>query len=412
MADQLTDDQISEFKEAFSLFDKDGDGCITTKELGTVMRSLGQNPTEAELQDMINEVDADGNGTIDFPEFLNLMARKMKDTDSEEELKEAFRVFDKDQNGFISAAELRHVMTNLGEKLTDEEVDEMIREADVDGDGQINYEEFVKVMMANQVQLTKSMEVAQEKEKKMKILCLHGFRTSGSFLKKQISKWDPSIFAHFDMDFPDGLFPAGGKSDIEGIFPPPYFEWFQFEKDFTEYTNLEECVKYLCEYIMSKGPFDGLLGFSQGATLSALLLGYQAQGKVLKDHPPLKFFISISGSKFRTPDICDVAYKDPIKAKSVHFIGDKDWLKLPSQDLATAFDNPLIIRHPQGHTVPRLDETTVVQMRGWTAEILLQYSSRNLEAGKTDSGDTLKVQNAAANGKVDKEVEIVEAAKA
>ncbi|OWM73574.1 hypothetical protein CDL15_Pgr026673 [Punica granatum] len=149
MADQLTDDQISEFKEAFSLFDKDGDGSITTKELGTVMRSLGQNPTEAELQDMINEVDADGNGTIDFPEFLNLMARKMKDTDSEEELKEAFRVFDKDQNGFISAAELRHVMTNLGEKLTDEEVDEMIREADVDGDGQINYEEFVKVMMAN-----------------------------------------------------------------------------------------------------------------------------------------------------------------------------------------------------------------------------------------------------------------------
>ncbi|NXS47169.1 CAM2B protein, partial [Balaeniceps rex] len=156
-----------EFKEAFSLFDKDGDGTITTKELGTVMRSLGQNPTEAELQDMINEVDADGeprlsphvplspcppahcpsvppptpgNGTIDFPEFLTMMARKMKDTDSEEEIREAFRVFDKDGNGYISAAELRHVMTNLGEKLTDEEVDEMIREADIDGDGQVNYE--------------------------------------------------------------------------------------------------------------------------------------------------------------------------------------------------------------------------------------------------------------------------------
>ena len=72
----------------------------------------------------------------------------MKDTDSDEELKEAFWVFDKDQNGLISAAELRHVMTNIGEKLTDEEVEEMIREADVDGEGQIDYDEFVKVMMA------------------------------------------------------------------------------------------------------------------------------------------------------------------------------------------------------------------------------------------------------------------------
>ncbi|CAG9787554.1 unnamed protein product [Diatraea saccharalis] len=87
------------------------------------------NQTRAENQ-------VQGNGTIDFPEFLTMMARKMKDTDSEEEIREAFRVFDKDGNGFISAAELRHVMTNLGEKLTDEEVDEMIREADIDGDGQ------------------------------------------------------------------------------------------------------------------------------------------------------------------------------------------------------------------------------------------------------------------------------------
>ena len=82
-----------------------------------MMRSLGQNPTEAELQDMINEVDADGNGTIDFPEFLTMMARKMRDTDSEEEIKEAFKVFDKDGNGYISAAELRHVMTNLGASI-------------------------------------------------------------------------------------------------------------------------------------------------------------------------------------------------------------------------------------------------------------------------------------------------------
>ena len=68
---------------------------------------------------MINEGDADGNGTIDFPDFLSLIARKMEDTDTEEELVEAFKMFDRDGNGFISTAELRHVMTNLGEKLTD-----------------------------------------------------------------------------------------------------------------------------------------------------------------------------------------------------------------------------------------------------------------------------------------------------
>lgn len=67
-----------------------------------------------------------------------MMARKMKDTDSEEEIREAFKVFDRDNNGFISAAELRHVMTSIGEKLTDDEVDEMIREADQDGDGKID----------------------------------------------------------------------------------------------------------------------------------------------------------------------------------------------------------------------------------------------------------------------------------
>ncbi|KAL6272252.1 hypothetical protein ACE6H2_022944 [Prunus campanulata] len=259
------------------------------------------------------------------------------------------------------------------------------------------------------------MESQQHKEKKMKILCLHGFRTSGSFLQKQISKWDASIFSQFDLDFPDGIFPAGGKSDIEGIFPPPYYEWFQFDKDFTEYTNLEECITYLCDYITSKGPFDGLLGFSQGATLSGLLLGYQAQGKLLKEHPPFKFFISVSGAKFRDPKICDIAYKDTIKAKSVHFIGAKDWLKLPSEDLAAEFDNPLIIRHPQGHTIPRLDEAATEQLRGWTAAIIQcnatisdgKHELENGDAKEKHGTDLIQRDNAKLDSK--HELENVEA---
>ena len=108
MAD-ITEEQKLEFKEAFSLFDKDGDGKITTKvkincikflysvhlycidynskELGTVMRSLGQNPNEEELDNMIKEIDEDGNGTVDFEEFLIMMSKKMKEADSDEELR-------------------------------------------------------------------------------------------------------------------------------------------------------------------------------------------------------------------------------------------------------------------------------------------------------------------------------------
>ncbi|XP_068081958.1 calmodulin isoform X2 [Anabrus simplex] len=142
----LTEEQVAEFKEAFMLFDKDEDGTITMAELGVVMRSLGQRPTETELRDMVNEVDVDGNGTIEFNEFLQMMSKKMKGADGEDELREAFRVFDKNNDGLISSTELRHVMTNLGEKLSDEEVDDMIREADLDGDGMVNYEEFVTIL--------------------------------------------------------------------------------------------------------------------------------------------------------------------------------------------------------------------------------------------------------------------------
>ena len=146
-SDSLTEDKINEFKEAFEIFDKDKDGYITTKELGDIMKNLGQTPSEAELQDMINEVDIDGNGTIDFKEFLGLMARKMRDADTEEELIEAFKVFDRDGNGLISNVELQHVMTSLGENVTMDEVEEMIKEADLDGDGYINYEEFVRMIL-------------------------------------------------------------------------------------------------------------------------------------------------------------------------------------------------------------------------------------------------------------------------
>ncbi|XP_039013883.1 calmodulin-like [Hibiscus syriacus] len=136
MADTLTEDQISEFREAFKLIDKDSDGFITMGELATVIQALDVNPTKEEVQ---------GNETIDFHDFLNITARKMKENVIDE-LQEAFKVFDRDQDGFISVNELRQVMMNLGERLTVEEAKQMIREAD--GDGVVSYEEFARMMMA------------------------------------------------------------------------------------------------------------------------------------------------------------------------------------------------------------------------------------------------------------------------
>ena len=100
-------------------------------------------PTESELRSMVTSSDC----TIDFNEFMSSFQRKLIDSDTEEELVEAFKTFDLDENGTISADELKYVMTNMGENLSDNEIEEMIVEGDVDGDGLISYEEFVRMML-------------------------------------------------------------------------------------------------------------------------------------------------------------------------------------------------------------------------------------------------------------------------
>lgn len=145
-ASTFTEEQLNELREAFKVFDKDGDGTVTTAELGDVMESLGQHPTEAELHEMINEVDVDGNGEIEFEEFAEMVASRMQITDSPAELTEAFSVFDKTGNGLIHASDFRKVMTNLGERFSDQEVNEMIREIGMDSKGRINTRKFVQML--------------------------------------------------------------------------------------------------------------------------------------------------------------------------------------------------------------------------------------------------------------------------
>ena len=110
------------------------------------MRALGFEPKKEEIRKMIAEVDKDGSGTIDFEEFLGLMTSKMCERDSKEEMLKAFRLFDDDETGKISFRNLKRVAKELGEAITDEELQEMIDEADLDGDGEINQDEFLRIM--------------------------------------------------------------------------------------------------------------------------------------------------------------------------------------------------------------------------------------------------------------------------
>ena len=120
---------------------------MTTGELGTVMRSLGQQVTENDLKAMINEVDADGSGALDFAEFLTMMARKMRGVDVLDEINSAFASFDKDGSGTIDKDELEGILNSIDEKLSPADIQQMIKEADVDGDGQINYSEFANMLI-------------------------------------------------------------------------------------------------------------------------------------------------------------------------------------------------------------------------------------------------------------------------
>merc|ERR1711936_995988 len=114
----------AEFKEAFDEFDTDKSGTISPEELLGVLRAMGQNPTEDELLNLVLEVDIDGNGTIEFDEFLSMMKKKASEVDEEADLREAFKIFDRDKDGYISMKELKKVASMLGTMLTKEELDQ------------------------------------------------------------------------------------------------------------------------------------------------------------------------------------------------------------------------------------------------------------------------------------------------
>merc|ERR1712232_714694 len=143
---KLTEEQIGQIAQAFQLFDTDGSGTIETQELKIAMRALGFEPKQEEIDKMVRDVDDDGSGSVDYPEFLDMMAHKLLNRDPVEEINKAFKLFDDDNTGKVTFKNLKRVAKELGERLTDEELQEMIDEADRDGDGEVNNDEFQRIM--------------------------------------------------------------------------------------------------------------------------------------------------------------------------------------------------------------------------------------------------------------------------
>ena len=144
---EITEEQAQEIKEAFDLFDSDKSGEIDTSELKNVLNSLGIDAKNQTLKNMINDVDKNQTGTIDFDEFIEMLTAKISDKDTPEDLRKVFDLFIGDDNSqYIEFKHLKRVSKEIGENTTDEELNEMINRADVDKDGKVSFDEFYAIM--------------------------------------------------------------------------------------------------------------------------------------------------------------------------------------------------------------------------------------------------------------------------
>ncbi|KAM5320193.1 calmodulin-like protein 6 isoform 1-T1 [Glossophaga mutica] len=154
MTERLTAAQITEYKGVFEMFDEEGNGEVKTAELERLMSLLGINPTKSELSSMAKDVDRGNKGVFNCDSFLALMGIYWEKAQNQEgELRAAFRVFDKEGKGYIDWDTLKYVLMNAGEPLNEVEAEQMMKEADKDGDGTIDYEEFVAMMTGESFKL-------------------------------------------------------------------------------------------------------------------------------------------------------------------------------------------------------------------------------------------------------------------
>jgi calmodulin len=138
-----------EIKEAYQVLDKDNDGIIKVREMGTIMKSFGICPIESDFQDLLKTYELENQGYVDFEIFLDIMKKRRKDNDKDDEMAETIKSLDRDGNGLISVTELKHMITLMAtEKLNEYEVNDLICNIDDKKENYINIEEFVKMMIS------------------------------------------------------------------------------------------------------------------------------------------------------------------------------------------------------------------------------------------------------------------------
>ena len=148
MTDLLSENKLIGCKELFDYFDRNKDGEITLGELGEVLRALGENPTEEELGEIMIQIDGDKFGRMNFKEFIEVYSRKVEDPDTDEDLVEGFKLFDKDNKGLITLDQMKYLLTELVPSLSEEEAEEIVKEADFNKSGDIDIKEFVKIILS------------------------------------------------------------------------------------------------------------------------------------------------------------------------------------------------------------------------------------------------------------------------
>ncbi|KAI3775774.1 hypothetical protein L1987_45527 [Smallanthus sonchifolius] len=214
----------------------------------------------------------------------------------------------------------------------------------------------------HQKQKAKYKDIRKMEIKKPRFLCFHGHASNAAILEEHFTHWPDYVLEKMDLVFIDGPFTVE-----DGLF-----DWFTKENN--TYPNFDEGIAYIEDRMVELGPFDGVLGFSQGALLAGALPGMQEQGVCLTNVGKIEYAIIISGGEFGgrafpAPELAETAFSSPINIPSLHIFGERDKARLNALELVEAYVDPLVIYHNGGHEVPKLDEEGLKIMFEFLEEI-------------------------------------------